>query len=126
MINWPLDSVHYPGTVRNLHQDGNVTVLYDDGMTERLDMNNEIWHYETTGTLSACTSNTQPLEKPGHNIIQNELQKALNYFGNKQFMKQQGQCLEQQYILANAYNAEEESFLKTVTVLPLSKNTDQC
>ena len=44
MVYWPDDDTNYAGTVKNLHRDGSVTVLYDDGQTERLNMDSEVWH----------------------------------------------------------------------------------
>lgn len=37
LVLWPEDNSHYPGTVKHLHRDGQVTVFYDDGDREKLD-----------------------------------------------------------------------------------------
>lgn len=40
-VYWPDDSAYYPGTIKHMHHDGNVTGLYDDGKIERWDLDNE-------------------------------------------------------------------------------------
>lgn len=39
MVHWPDDNTPYSGTIKHFHRDGSVTVTYDNGDKERLDLN---------------------------------------------------------------------------------------
>lgn len=47
LMYWPLDEIYYAGTVKHLHQGGQITVLYDDGGKERVHFDDEIWNMKT-------------------------------------------------------------------------------
>ena len=119
-IFWPLDDTYYGGTIKSMHQNGEVTVLYDDGMKERLEMGNEVWKYDNlattanTGIIKEAQENT---ETKVEDMEPHELNRMFQFFGNKPFLKFQAQGFEQ-YILSAAYKKEEESFLKTVKIIP--------
>lgn len=106
-------------TVKHLHRDRRVTVLYDDGDRERLILENKKWNH--AANLSVSTSIvSNNIEKM--RMVDNEpdvLEKLLVLFGNKSFMRYESQGLEQ-YVLQRAYDAEEGSFLKTVQILAVS------
>lgn len=59
---WPEDNTHYPGVINTLHRAGFVTILYDDGEGERLDIKHEIWLKESylldcnTGIVSSIAT----------------------------------------------------------------------
>jgi len=117
-VYWPVDDTYYDGTVTHLHQDGQITVLHDDGEKERLDFGNEIWMYESsTDTATAsfgvvtsatpCVTGTEPIV----------LASMVKHFGKKPFLKHQAQGFEQ-YSLSKAYDAEEETFIKTIKIIP--------
>lgn len=120
-IFWPDDQKFYAGTVKHMHRDGFITVIYDDGERERLNFDNEIWRNEST-TDSVCASSAQvdsvdlDLETV-KDIEPMELKKMADYFGNKTFLKHQAQGFEQ-FVLHKAYDAEEAVFLKTVKIVP--------
>ena len=128
-VYWPEDRQNYPGVVKTLHHDGQVTILYDDGETERLNMDNEDWDYEDQqSTVSASSGAIRESASTGDSSTEAplvtdtepiELKKLLEHFGNKSFLKHQAQGFEQ-YVIVNAYNAEEENFIKTVKVVSKS------
>lgn len=55
MVYWPIDKRYYAGTTNNIHRDGNVTVLYDDGAKERLNTDNKKLRYESLHVSSGQT-----------------------------------------------------------------------
>lgn len=77
MVYWPAEKVHYGETVKTLHRNGGVTVLYDDGENERLDLGDEEWHHENP-VFPAHSSFVR-------NIDQNpkEILRLLDHFCNK-------------------------------------------
>jgi len=116
MIYWPVDDSQYASTVKHLHRDGEITVLYDDGEIERLNFDNEVWRYETSHDAVPASSGAVSGGAP--KVIDAEpdvLEKMLHNFGNKTFFKHQAQGFEQ-FPLVKAYDAEEETFIETVKI----------
>lgn len=114
MVYWPDDKLHYPGTVSTLHRDGHVTVLYDDGEKERLRLGDERWNYEPTN-ISALSSFVTNIDQEPI-----ELQRMMDHFRNKPFMRHQAQGFEQ-FPLVKSYRIEKDTFLKTVYTVPNSE-----
>lgn len=121
LVYWPDDDTYYPGTVHSIDDDQH-TIHYDDGDIEKLSMENEIWMYQNhesnaAGNGSAAvTGNSSSLQ-----VVSTEdevLQELVAFFGNKAFLKHQSQGF-QQFPMLNAYEKEEEQFLKTVDVIPI-------
>lgn len=121
-VFWPLDDTFYSGTVKHMHNNGEITVLYDDGGRERLNMDNEKWNY-SANQATASSGISRPDENPEYaieDIEPRELDRMFQYFGNKPFLRFQSQGFHQ-FILSSAYKNEEQSFLKTVEVIPKDK-----
>lgn len=98
-----------------------MTVNYDDGDRERLNLSDEIWHFEHS-TMSASTSQSVNNQSGVPRVVDAEpddLNLMEEHFGNKSFMKHQAQGFEQ-YTLNKSYDAEETSFLNTVKIVPHS------
>ncbi len=117
-VYWPLGDTFYPGNVES-EEGGKFHIQYDDGSTEDLDMRNEVWNYHITSTATASVGNLKL--RSNENEVLNSM---FVHFGNKQFMKHEAQGFDQ-YPINNAYKIEEESFLKNVKVIPLSKISAQ-
>lgn len=118
-VFWPEDQQFYCGTVKHLHRNGEITVLYDDGEDEHLNMDKEIWKFDLS-IATACASTGQAFNEIHENITDAEpaeLKCMIKVFGNKSFLKHQAQGFEQ-YVLEKAYKAEEVVFLNTVKVIP--------
>lgn len=82
-VYWPLGKKNYAGTVYTLHRDGCVTVLYDDGATERLKLDDEAGQYEKPAvTANSCTI-TDKSEIDDHEP--QEMQRMFHYFGKRVF-----------------------------------------
>lgn len=63
---WPLDDTYYSGTIKTTHKNGEVTVLYDDGIKERLQMDNKVWKYynhKTTANAEIIKENNLMLKQ---------------------------------------------------------------
>lgn len=122
-VFWPLDDTYYSGVVKHLHQNGEVTVLYNDGAKERLQMDKEIWKHccnAATANAVGAKDKESSSEYTVKNMEPYELQRMYNFFGNKPFLRFQAQGFEQ-YVITSAYKQEEESFLKTVKLVPKEK-----
>ena len=103
-----------------MHNNGEVTVLYDDGQKERLNMDAELWHFENeTHNVSANSGTmvTAPVIDDKEPVV---LQRMLAHFGNKTFLHHEAQGFEQ-FALVKAYMHEEDSFTKTVKIVPRDK-----
>lgn len=118
-VFWSLDDMFYSGMVKTIHKNGEITILYDDGVKERLDMEKEKWNYSrntTTANSGAMSDGKDRSEHEVTDIAHLELNRMFQFFGNKPFLKFQAQGFEQ-FLLQAAYKDEEQSFLKTVEVI---------
>ena len=113
-VFWPLYDTYYDGTVgAQQEENGNLTINYEDGETECLNMTEEEWKY--TNTINASSSNiTTNLEVTC--TEQEVLKNMVEHFGNKSFLKHKAQGFDQ-FSLVNSYKAEEENFLKTFKIV---------
>lgn len=105
-VYWPDDAANYPGTIKHMRHDGNVTVLYDDGEKGSLDLDDEMWSPEQALVTARSSATVKP--DADHPIISDNgpavLQHMMAHCGNKTFMKHEVQAFEQ-YTLDKAYNA---------------------
>ena len=92
MAYWPEDGTHYAGSVKHLNRDGCVTVLHDDGNTEKLNMVSEVQHYGNTNNDDSVTArNGRTTDAPS--VVDTEaaeLQK-MKYSRSKPFLRHQAQ-----------------------------------
>ena len=116
-VQWPMDDQLYDGCVASAQENGNLKIEYNDGDQECLDMTQEKWKFIESLIASAGTIST---ESQVQSTEQKVLSSMISYFGNKSFLKQQAQGFEQ-CPLFNSYKEEENSFLKTVKVIPSSQ-----
>lgn len=114
-VLWPLDDQFYDGIVHSQDPDGNVKIHYQDGDVENLDLTNETWKYTETSTANSAQPTVMSVETQEPEVLNDMLQ----HFGNKQFMLHQAQGFPQ-FPLVNAFNMEEDIFLKTVQIVPLN------
>ncbi len=116
-VFWPLDKQFYSGVVASEEDDGKLNIHYDDGDKECLNMDEEQWKFTNTITAnsSQATSSLQVQCTEGE-----VLSSMLSHFGNKSFLKHQAQGFEQ-FPLINSYKHEEENFLKTVQLVPITQ-----
>lgn len=110
-VFWPLDNQYYSGIVSSYDDDGKATINYDDSEIETLDMSKETWKLSAASSALSMKIDSNTLEQQVLKLYQ-------SLFQNKTFMRHQAQSLEQ-FPIINAYKAEEETFLKTVTTVPI-------
>lgn len=114
-VFWPLHNSFYPGVVaekqNNIH-----TVVYDDGGIETLYFANETWRYASGAMLMSMIASSIRLESNAPDVLASMLQ----YFGNKPFLRHEAQSFPD-YVLLNAYSAEETEFRRTVRAIPLAE-----
>lgn len=84
-VYWPIDRVYYPGVVQTMHCDGCVTIQYDDGGSERLNMENEVWKMQSSTGRAAVAQNGKTLgitdvSKKIVDVEPAELEKLYVYF----------------------------------------------
>lgn len=120
-ILWPDHQKFYVDTVKNMHADEFITVIYKDGEQGRLNFDNEIWRNESN-IYSVCAKIAQfdsvDFGLRTVKVIEPiELKKKADYLGYKTFLKQQAKAFEQ-FVLHKTYDTEEPLFLKTVKFLP--------
>lgn len=114
---WPLEDQYYTGTVRYINDEGSIQVHYDAGEVENINMSAETWNF-SRNILSANNAKIGSLELASSEPA--SLQKLLDQFGKKSFLKHQAQGFPQ-FTLSNAYDLEESSFRKTVKAVTRSK-----
>lgn len=110
--------MRYVGTVKTLHRNGHVTVVYDDSIKERLNLDKDKWKYENTNVNAITYSVFIASTDIYHELRM--LQSMLDRFSNKAFIRQEAQGFEL-FALANLYSAEEQPFLKTFLPVPCSQ-----
>lgn len=95
-----------------MRQDGRVTVYYDDGDRELLNLSGDNWTFENRN-MSTSASKTVSDHSSVSSVVGNESNDFMlmdEHFGNKSFMKNQPQGFER-YNFNMAYDAGEISFL---------------
>lgn len=112
-VFWPLDDSYYPGTVTEITDDGCHVVDYDDGNSEKLNLSVENWR--SSSILSASYSGFPSLQSDSFEV----LQAMLETIGQKPIMLHHAQGFPQ-YVVLNAFQAEEKEFKKYVKCIPVS------
>lgn len=134
-VFWPDDNRFYEGTiVRNNSRTGTHTVEYDDGEKEVLNMEKE--QYELVGnnetadeTFHDAVDNEEPITANNVEMtpmveLESESESVVksyrDHFGFKEFTSSQAQGLPC-FVLHNAYNEQEKSYLNHVRKVHVSK-----
>lgn len=103
----------YPGTIASVTSDGNHVVNYDDGETETLDLESEVW--KPVEVMSAQFSGFPSVASNSPDVLRS----IMETLGQKPFMLHHAQGFPQ-YVITNAYEAEELVFKKFVKCVPKS------
>lgn len=114
-VFWPQDHQYYHGFVAE-EQDGMKTVVYDDGGIESLNFENETWRFASSANIRSIVASSLTLLTD----TTDTLAAMFSHFGNKPFLKFQAQAFPE-YVLSNAYNAEELDFKRTVKPVSLAE-----
>lgn len=113
VVLWPEDNLYYPGVITSINDIGQHVTNYDDGDREELNMCNETWRSDST--LNANATSLPSLKSN----VQGVLKDILDTLGNKPFMRHHAQSFPQ-YVLYNAYEAEESEFKKQVECVSIA------
>lgn len=105
-VFWAEDQ-YYPGVISSENRDRKVDVSYDDGEDECLKMTHGTWN-----SLQASTGIAVP-EMEIKITESHVLSRMQEHFGNKSFLRNNGQGFYQ-FPLISAFKKKEETFLKTV------------
>jgi len=124
-VFWPIDDQYYPGTVASFNDaTGKFAINYNDGEKENLRLQDETWRFSVDDTPIPGVIASNEIElTPGQDLKSVERQAVGEYFkcfGNKEFMLYQAQALPP-FITQNAYDKEENAFLKTVRPVHVSE-----
>lgn len=111
MVYLSIDKQYYSGTINNTHRDGSVTVLYDDGVKERLNSDNEECNYESLHASSRqiIVNRSNFEDFAVKDKVPKTLQHVYYHFRNKSFLRFQVQAFEI-VIFYKSYKLQEKVF----------------
>lgn len=86
-VYWPPDNEYYPGVTAE-EQNGDQTIVYDDGSIKTLDFSSQTWCFASSATLLSIYASSIRLESNTPQILAVKLQ----YFENEPFLRHQAQA----------------------------------